>query len=70
MDPLGVCGDSRTSELHRCLFYGGEDGRVRGMGEIGRGQPVPRIWEQIRILDQQLGCLPLRGEQSITRAGQ
>ena len=70
MDPLGVCCDSLASELYRCLFYGSEGGRVCGMGEIGRRQPIPRVREQIRILDQQLCRLPLGGEQSITRAGQ
>ena len=70
MHPLGVCGHSGAAQLSTCLFDGGEDSGVRGVREVGCGEAIPGVWEQIRVLNQQLGSLPLGREQSIVWIGQ
>ena len=70
MHPLGVRSHSDTAQLGPCLLYRGEDCCVRGVREVGSGEAIPGVREQVRVLDQQLGRLSLGSEQSIAVGGQ
>jgi hypothetical protein len=54
----------------RRLLHSGEHGRVGRVGEVGDTEPVPARAEEMRSLDQQLGGLPLAGQQPVVRVGQ
>jgi hypothetical protein len=67
--PLRVGRDARSSDFDGRLLNSGKDCGLRRVGEIGCGESVPCVREQVRILDQELCGLPLGGQQPIARTG-